>query len=174
MRRGGLLAAVGLMLLAAVWGAVFLLKPQEAPVKLEVISLSGEDGEADPVLLPGELAQGGVAFRNSGQAGCSLRIRLCTAQLGGKPVLEAGNLEAGNFVEAGVQGEKSPDGWIRRGEYLCYQNNRTEDILLPGRETPPAYSAVRMNPVLEEEDLEALRLMGEEQQLFILVEAETK
>lgn len=115
MRRGGLLAAAGLMLLAAVWGAVFLLKPQEAPVKLEVISLSGEDGEADPVLLPGELAQGGVAFRNSGQAGCSLRIRLCTAQLGGKPVLEAGNLEAGNFVEAGVQGEKSPDGWIRRG-----------------------------------------------------------
>lgn len=171
MRRGGLLAAAGLAVLAGIWGAAWRLKPQENPARLEAVILGAQDGEEDPVLLPGELAEGGVAFRNSGQAGCSLRIRICTAELEGKPVLEAGELKEGRFAEAGSQGREGAGGWVRQGEYLCYQNPYTGDLLLPGQETPPAYSMVRLNPALKEEDLETLRMMGEEQQLFVLVEA---
>ena len=131
------MAAAGLMLLAAVWGAVFLLKPQEAPVKLEVISLSGEDGEADPVLLPGELAQGGVAFRNSGQAGCSLRIRLCTAQLGGKPVLEAGNLEGTSWKQASKGKRARTAGFAGGSTCATKITARRTFFCLEGKRLPP-------------------------------------
>ena len=45
-------------------------------------------------------------------------------------------------------------------------------MLLPGQETPPVYTAVRLNQELEPEDLETLEVLGSEQQVFVLADAE--
>ena len=54
---------------------------------------------------------------------------------------------------------KIPDGTKqgnigqKEGEYLYYRNRSTQNILMPQKETPPVYSAIRLNPDLTSEFL---------------------
>lgn len=169
MRRGR--TALGLSLLAVLWGLCWLLEPHVETAQVQAVILGSEDGEGAPVISPGSAAQGGVAFRNRGQSGCRLRVRLCVDKVGGKPVLEAGEQTAGGFRPAGAGEPKGGEYWTARGEYLYYENERTGGLLLPGRETPAVYTAVRLNRQLAQAELAAAGRLGSEQKLYLMVEA---
>lgn len=173
MRRERFYAALALALMAALWGLCWLLEPHTEAPQVRALPLGSEDGEGSSVLAVGEAAQGGVAFRNTGHSGCRLRVRLCVAQVDGKPVLEAGDETEAGFVPAGEGQPEGEEYWTARGEYLYYVNQRTGDLLLPGRDTPAVYTSVRLNGSLGPEELETLELLGAEQQLFLLVEPES-
>lgn len=172
MKAGRALTAVALALLAAVWGFCFTLRPHVEAAGIQAVPFGSEDGESEPVLHPGECAPSGVAFRNTGRSGCRLRVKLCAASLDGETVLQAGDMRNGSFVEAGASPGESGEYWTAKGEYLYYRNRDTGDLLLPGRETPPAYSMVRLNDSLTPEALEALRQMDGSQRLFVLTQAQ--
>lgn len=172
MKAGRALTAATLALLAAVWGFCFALRPQAETAGIQAITFGSEDGESDQVLHPGESAESGVMFRNTGRTSCRLRVRLCAESLDGKTVLQAGDMIDGGFVEAGSAEARDGEYWTAKGEYLYYQNRATGDLLLPGQETPPAYSAVRLNDSLDPEALEALRQIDGSQKLFVLAQAQ--
>lgn len=172
MSRGSLGGAALLMVLAVLFGLCWGLEPHQEPVQVEAVCHTSGDGEGAPVVSMDETAEGGVAFRNQGQLGCRLRVRLCVAQLDGKPVLEAGRITGSGFQPAGLGEPEGGEYWTARGEYLYYTNTKTGGVLLPGRETPPVYTAVRLNQALEQEDLETLAVLGGEQQVYVLVDAE--
>lgn len=170
MRPRRVAASLSLALAAALWGLTFRLEPQrEAPV-VDAASMA-EDGDI-PALSPGETVPGGVVFRNRGRTGCRLRVKILAPELDGLPTLEAGDLREGGFAPAGT-GEEEREYWSAQGGYLYYRNQRTGDVLLPGRETPAAYTVVRLNPELGAEEVEALRLMGAEQ-LYVVAQAQSE
>ena len=172
MRGRGIGAAALLMVLAVLFGLCWRLKPHQEPLRVEAVCQNAGDREGSPVVSMDETAEGGVAFRNQGRLGCRLRVRLCVAQVDGKPVLEAGAIRDGSFQPAGTGGPEGTEYWTARGEYLYYENTRTQGLLLPGQETPPVYTAVRLNQELEPEDLETLEVLVSEQQVFVLADAE--
>ncbi len=163
-----------LTLLAGLWGFCWQLEPQAEALVVEAVSLreEGTGSTEGTVLTQGQPAAGGVAFRNSGRAGCRLRVKLCVTELDGKPVLEAGHETPSGFAPAGTETPRGVEYWTARGEYLYYNNRQTGDVLLPGRKTPAVYTAVRLNEALAPEDLEKLSLLGWEQQLFVLAQPE--
>lgn len=175
MRRGGTASrgwiALGLGLLALLWGLCWLLEPHVETAQVQAVILGSEDGEGSPVISPGGTAEGGVAFRNRGQSGCRLRVRVCVDRVGGKPVLEAGEQTRGGFRPAGTGEPQGGEYWTAQGEYLYYENRRTGGLLLPGRETPAVYTTVRLNRELTQEELAAAGRLGVEQKLYLVVEA---
>ena len=171
-RAGQAVAALGLALLAAVWGFSYSLKPQGEAVKIQTVPCGNEDGESEPVLYPGQCVEGGMAFRNQGLSGCRLRVKLCGASLDGQPVLQAGDNRLEGFVEAGSAPPEEGEYWTAKGEYLYYQNPGTGDLLPPGQETPAVYSAVRLNGSLSPEALDALRQMDGPQKLYVVLQAQ--
>lgn len=164
-------AASLLVLVAVLWGLCYRLAPHQPETKVEVIPLGG--GGPGPVLEPGESAPGGVSFRNLGNVPCRLRVKLCPPQLDGQAVLEAGDLTNAGFRPAGCENTPAGEYWQAQGEYLYYQNQETGGLLLPGQQTPAAYTAVRVNKKLDPEAVELLQLMGE-QQLFIVAQTQTE
>lgn len=172
MKSKHILAGLLLAVLAGIWGLCFGLEPQKEEVCLEAVSFGGEDSEGLEVLRPGEIAERGVRFRNSGPAACQLRVRVCAASVEGQPVLQAGHMGKNGFYEtgSGVPASQTEEYWTAKGEYLYYQNGRTGDLLLPGRETPPLYTAVRMAS-LSQEDLDTLRALEPDQRLYVLAQA---
>lgn len=167
MRSRRWTAALALALTAFLWGLAYRLEPQTDELLVEPVTLTGEDRK-EPVLTPGEPVPGGVAYVNRGQAGCRVRVKICAPELGGEPALLAGDLVDGEFREAGA-GQEGKECWVRREGYLYYQNPRTDDLLLPGRRTPAAYTAVCLREGLEEEQLETLRELGAE--LYLVAQA---
>lgn len=167
MRAGRARALALLTALALAWGLCWRLEPQAEPPAVEAVPL--REGQS-ALLAKGQAARGGVAFRNCGRAGCRLRVRLCVPQVDGKPVLEAGHSTGGGFVPAGTGEPTGGEYWTAQGEYLYYHNEKTGGLLLPGRETPAVYTAVRLNEDLAPSDLEKLLPLGWEQQLFVLAE----
>lgn len=173
MRAGRLrraAASLALALAAALWGLTFRLEPQREVPAVAAASMA-EEGDI-PALAPGESAPGGVAFRNRGRTACRLRVKILAPELDGLPALEAGDLREDGFAPAGT-GEEEREYWSAQGGYLYYRNRRTGDLLLPGRETPAAYTAVRLNPELGAEEVQALRLMGAEQ-LYVVAQAQSE
>ncbi len=77
----------------------------------------------------------------------------------------------GGFVSSGGFTEDSGEYWTAKGTYLYYKNSRTGDFLPPGKETPPLYTAVRLNPLIGQEALTALRDISPQQQLYVLAQA---
>lgn len=162
-------AAAALLAAAAIlWGLCWQLDPHLPETNIEVISFGST--EPGPALAPGESAPGGVAFLNQGNMPCQLRVKLCPPQVDGQAVLEAGDLAGGEFHRAGWEPPQTQEYWQAQGEYLYYRNQETDGLLLPGRQTPAAYSAVRVNEQLESGAMELLRSMGA-QQLFIVAQA---
>lgn len=159
-------AALLLVLTAFLWGLAYRLEPQTDELWVEPISLAEEAGE--PVLAPGESAPGGVAYVNRGRSGCRVRVKICAPEIEGKPVLQAGDLVDGQFQEAG-SGQEGEECWVRQEDYLYYQNPRTDNLLLPGRRTPAAYTAVRLREDLDEQQLETLQELGTE--LYLVAQA---
>ena len=174
MKAGKWLAALALALLAGVWGLCFTLGPQEGAAAIQVVAVGPEDGESVPVLRPGETAESTVSFKNQGLTGCKLRVKLCGPSVDGEPVLEAGHLGPEGFTESGSPDEESGEYWTSKGAYLYYKNSRTGDLLPPGQETPPLYTAVRLNAGISPEALEALRGISPQQQLYVLAQAQTE
>lgn len=172
MRAGKALTVLVLVLLAGVWGLCFTLGPHEEPVAIQVVALGSEDGESTPVLQPGEVADSSLSFKNQGRTGCKLRVRVCGAAVDGEPVLEAGYLDGETFVETGSLQEEGEAYWAFKGAYLYYKNSRTDDQLPPGRETPPLYTAVRLNAQIDPDALTALRDISPEQQLYVLAQVQ--
>ncbi|MCI8385537.1 MAG: hypothetical protein HFE95_03785 [Acutalibacter sp.] len=172
MRRGW--TALGLGLLALLWGLCWLLEPHVETAQVQAIILGSQDGEGSPVISPGGTAEGGMAFRNQGRSSCRLRVRLCVDKVGGKPVLEAGEQTRGGFRPAGTGEPKGGEYWTARGEYLYYENERTGGLLLPGRETPAVYTTVRLNRELAQAELAAAGRLGGEQKLYLMVEAQAE
>lgn len=160
--------ALALVLAAFLWGLAYWLEPQREELRLEAVALADQTG-GSPLLTPGGTAPGGVAYVNRGQAGCRVRVKVCAPELDGKPALLAGTLTSGRFQEAGTGGA-GEEGWVRRNGYLYYQNARTGDLLLPGRQTPAAYTAVRLREDLEPEQLDTLRQWGAE--LYLVAQAQ--
>lgn len=160
-------AAVFLAVTAVLWGLCWRLDPHQPETNIEVIPLSS-DGPG-PVLDPGESAPGGVTFLNRGNMPCQLRVKLCPPRVDGQAVLEAGDLEEGGFRRAGWEDPQAQEYWQAQGEYLYYRNRETGGLLLPGGQTPAAYSAVRVNQRLEAGTMELLRSMGA-QRLFIVAQ----
>ncbi len=172
MKPGRLLTALMLALLAGLWGLCFVLGPHEEPAAIEVVAMGSEDGESAPVLQPGDITDSSLSFVNNGLAGCRLRARVCGSMIDGQPVLEAGHIRSGDFLESGSEDEGAGEYWEARGAYLYYKNSRTEDLLPPGRETPPLYTAVRLNARIDPEALTALRDISPQQQLYVLAQAQ--
>lgn len=172
MRAGKWLAAAVLALLAGVWGLCYTLGPQEEPAAIQVVAIGSEDGESVPVLQPGETADSSLSFRNQGLTGCRLRVRVCGPSVEGEPVLEAGYMTPGGFVGSGDSADDSGEYWTTKGAYLYYKNSRTGDLLPPGQETPPLYTAVRLNDLIDPEALAALRGISPQQQLYVLAQAQ--
>lgn len=172
MRSGRWLAAVILALAAGIWGLCFTLAPHEEPAAIQVVALGSEDGESVPVLQPGESADSSLSFKNQGLTGCRLRVRVCGPSVEGEPVLEAGHMTPTGFVAAGSLQEDSGEYWAGKGAYLYYKNSRTGDLLPPGQETPPLYTAVRLNSLIGQEALTALRDISPRQQLYVLAQAQ--
>lgn len=172
MRAGRWLTAVALALMAGAWGLCFTLGPQGEPAAIEAVSLGPEDSEAPPVLRPGECTDSSLSFINHGLTGCRLRVRVCGPSVEGEPVLEAGYMTPGGFVSSGSSTEDSGEYWTAKGAYLYYKNSRTEDLLPPGQETPPLYTAVRLNTLIDPEALSALRDISPQQQLYVLAQAQ--
>lgn len=164
-RRWG--AALGLALTAFLWGLAYRLEPQKEELLVEPVSLTEKEA-GELVLAPGKPAPGGVAYVNRGRSGCRVRVKICAPEMEGEPVLQAGDLVDGQFQEAG-SGREGEECWVRREGYLYYQNPRTDDLLLPGRRTPAAYTAVRLREDLSEQQLEALRELGAE--LYLVAQA---
>lgn len=172
MRRGR--TALGLAMLAVLWGLCWLLEPHAETALVQAVVLGSEDGEGSAVISPGGTAEGGMAFRNRGQNGCRLRVRICVDQVAGKPVLEAGEQTRSGFLPAGTGEHRGPEYWTARGEYLYYENERTGGVLLPGRETPAVYTTVRLNRALAQEELAAAGRLAGEQKLYVMVEAQAE
>lgn len=172
MRSGRLFTALALALLAGIWGLCFMLGPQDGPASIKVVALGPEDGESVPVLLPGETADSSLSFTNQGMAGCRLRVRVCGPSVEGEPVLEAGHLTPEGFIGSGEPIGDEEEYWTAKGAYLYYKNSRTGDLLPPGRETPPLYTAVRLNALIDPEALTALREISPQQQLYVLAQAQ--
>lgn len=171
MRTGKWLTAIALALLAGVWGLCSTLGPSQEPAAIQAVAVGSEDGEAAPVLRPGECTDSSLSFRNQSLAGCKLRVRVCVPTVEGEPVLEAGHMTPGGFVGSGGFTEDSGEYWTAKGAYLYYKNSRTGDFLPPGKETPPLYTAVRLNPLIGQEALTALRDISPQQQLYVLAQA---
>lgn len=172
MRSRKLFAALALALLAGVWGLCFMLGPHEGPAAIQVVALGSEDGESAPVLLPGETTDSSLSFKNQGLTGCRLRVRVCGPSVEGEPVLEAGHLTSEGFVGSGDSTDDSGEYWTAKGAYLYYKNSQTGDLLHPGQETPPLYTAVRLNALIDQETITALRDINPQQQLYVLAQAQ--
>ncbi len=172
MRAGRLLTALVLALLAGLWGLCFVLGPHEEPAEIQVVAVGSEDGESAPVLQPGDTTDSSLSFVNNGLTGCKLRVRVCGPQIDGKPVLEAGHIRSEGFLESGSAEDNGGEYWTAKGAYLYYKNSRTDDLLPPGRETPPLYTAVRLNAQIDPEALTALRDISPQQQLYVLGQAQ--
>lgn len=172
MRTGRWLGPVFLVLLAGVWGLLCTLGPGREPAAIQAAVLGPEDSESVPVLRPGETADSSMSFKNHGLTGCRLRVRVCGPQIDGLPVLEPGYMGPEGFSPSGTGGEGEEEYWTAKGAYLYYKNSRTGDLLLPDRETPPLYTAVRMNTLIDPEALDALRGIAPQQQLYVLAQAQ--
>lgn len=161
-----------LALIVPLWGMVYRLEPYQDQPMIEMLLTGSEDSEGQQALAPGETAQEQLSFRNQGHGSFELRVKLCAAEINGKSVLQAGHVTGNGFTPSmTVETEQKEDEyWTARGEYLYYRNIRTGDMLLPGRETPAAYSAIQMNAGLEPEELESLKLMGGAQRIFVVAE----
>lgn len=167
-----LLPALALAILVSLWGMVYRLEPHQDEPIIEAVLTGGEDSSGQPSLAPGETAMEELRFINRGRVGFELRIKLCSAEINSKPVLQPGHITMEGFAPSMVP-EAEPNEneyWTARGEYLYYRNARTGDLLMPGRETPAAYSAVQMNARLEPEELETLALMGSAHCLYAVAE----
>ena len=174
MRPGRWLTAIALALLAGIWGMCFTLGPNQEPAAIQVVALGPEDGESIPVLRPGECADSSLSFKNQGLAGCKLRVKVCGPLVEGEPVLEAGHLTSKGFVGSEDLTQDSGEYWTAKGAYLYYKNSRTGDFLPPGKETPPIYTAVRLNALIDQETLAALRDISPQQQLYVLAQAQSE
>ena len=172
MRAGRWLAPIALTLLAGAWGIFCTLGPGVEPAAIQAAALGPEDGESVPVLRPGETADSSMSFTNHGLTGCRLRVRVCGPQIGGLPVLEPGHIGPEGFTPSGTADSGEGEYWTAKGAYLYYKNSRTGDLLPPGRETPPLYTAVRMNALIDPEALAALRDIDPQQQLYVLAQAQ--
>lgn len=167
MRARRIASALALAAAAGLWGLVFLLEPQREEWRIAAFYTAEE---AAPALSPGEAVPGGVYFRNQSRDGCRLRIKICAPELEGLPALEAGHLREGVFLPAG-SGERETEYWSAQDGFLYYCNRKTGGILLPGRTTPAAYTAVRLNPSLSAEGIDTLRQLGAEQ-LYVVAQAQ--
>lgn len=173
MRAGKWLMAIALALLAGAWGLCFALRPNAEPAVIQVVALGSEDGESIPVLQPGEHTDSSLSFKNQGLTGCKLRVKVCGPSVEGEPVLEAGHMTPEGFVGSGRSTDGGGEYWTGKGAYLYYKNSRTGDLLPPGQETPPLYTAVRLNSLIDPEALTALRDISPQQQLYVLAQVQT-
>lgn len=127
----------------------------EEPVKVELVRKVPANAPTLEELHPGELSQRELAVRNTGKAACYLRVKLCIPQAEGKAVFETGFFSSGAFRKTGDGVGESDEYWACEGEYICYKNRKTGDLLLPGKETPLLYDAVRLSPEARPELLPA-------------------
>ena len=135
MRTGKWLTAIALALLAGVWGLCSTLGPSQEPAAIQAVAVGSEDGEAAPVLRPGECTDSSLSFRNQSLAGCKLRVRVCVPSVEGEPVLEAGHMTPGGFVSSGGFTEDSGEYWTAKGTYLYYKTAGPE-IFCPRARRP--------------------------------------
>ena len=127
--------------------------------KLEAsIRCKKTDGDSGiPVLEANSVLKRETWIENTGGNPCYIRIKVCIPQAEGVDILELGTLVNDFFLpldfSENTGRNKTGEYWTKEGEYLYYRNRSTQNILMPQKETPPVYSAIRLNPDLTSEFL---------------------
>lgn len=119
------------------------------------------EAESKTTIRMDESTLEGYYIENTGKEPCYVRVKLIVPEVGGKPIFQVGRLLGEGFMEYDFSGPYAGDirekktYWKQKGEYLYYCNEETGNVLNRREETDAIYSAVRVNPLITSEEIDA-------------------